>query len=141
MTTIGIFSAIFDQHGRILLVKRGYGPKNWTTPGGGLDAGETPSQGLIREVQEESGYVVRPGRLIGIYSKPDQDDLVLSFAAEIIDRRPWEPNQEIAECGFFGRDELPQPMHETTRARILDAFEGRIGVLREFTQLGNPNKI
>ena len=132
MTTIGVFSAVFDEQGRILLVKRAYGPKNWTTPGGRLEAGEAPTEGLIREVLEESGYQVRPLRLIGIYSKPDRDDLVISMEAEIVGRADWQPDSEISECGFFERDHLPEPMHKRTLARVYDAFDGKVGVLREF---------
>ena len=132
MTTIGVFSAIFDDQGRILCVKRGYGPKNWTTPGGGLDTGEAPSQALIREVREETGYLVRPVKFVGVYSKPKRDDLVLSIQAEIIGRTTWQPNEEITECGFFRREELPNPMNEAAKVRIIDAFEGKTGVLCEF---------
>ena len=132
MTTIGIFSAIFDDQHRILLVKRAYGPKNWTTPGGRLEAGETPTQGLLREVQEESGYLVRAVRLIGVYSKPAQDDLVLTMEAEIVGRTDWQPDGEISECGFYERETLPEPMNPLTRVRIMDAFDGAVGVLREF---------
>ena len=132
MTTIGVFAAIFDEQGRILCVKRAYGLKNWTTPGGRMEAGETPWQALAREVLEESGYVVRPGRLIGVYSKPEKDDLVLSIEAGIVGREDWHPDEEIAECGFFGPDELPQPMHAGTERRIRDAFEGLVGVILVF---------
>ncbi len=131
MTTIGVFANIFDETRRILCVKRAYGPKNWTTPGGGMEAGETPLQALVREVQEETGYLVRPGRLIGVYSKPERDDLVLSIDAEIIGKNPWRPNSEIAEFGFFGPDELPRPMQRSTHMRLMDAFDRKFGVIRE----------
>ena len=97
-----------------------------------MDVGETPQQALVREVQEETGYQVIPGRFIGLYAKPDQDDLVISLEAKIVSRNSWQPNSEIAECGFYGRDELPVPMHPYTLARILDAFEGKTGLLSEF---------
>ena len=32
----------------------------WTLPGGGLDHGEDPRDGAIREVEEETGYRVEP---------------------------------------------------------------------------------
>lgn len=132
MTTIGVFANIFNDEGHILCVKRAYGPKNWTTPGGRLDPGETPCQALAREVLEESGYVVRPGQLVGVYSRPARDDLVLSINAEILERIPWQPDGEIAECDFYPLDGLPQPMLASTLRRITDAFERRVGVLRVF---------
>ncbi len=137
MTTIGVFAAILDEHGRILCVRRAYGPKNWSTPGGKLDPNETPTQALVREVREETGYIVAPGRLVGVYSTAYQDDLVISIEGKIIGRDPWRPNDEIAECGFFARGELPQPMKVQTRRRIADAFRGVTGALAEWTE--DPN--
>ena len=130
MTTIGVFAAILDNEGRILCVKRAYGPKNWTTPGGRVESGESPIAALEREVLEETGYIVRAGRLLGAYAATFKDDLVLSIEAEIIEREAWEPNAEIAEVSFFVQDTLPQPMHPFTAMRIWDAFEKRIGVIR-----------
>ena len=34
----------------------------WLLPGGGLEAGETPQMCCVREVEEETGYIVRPLR-------------------------------------------------------------------------------
>lgn len=107
MPSIGVFATIFDKQGRILCVKRNYPPFNWTTPGGGMDDGESLIQAIEREVREETGYIVHAKRLMGAYSSIYKDDLVLSIEAEIIDREEWQPNQEISEIGFFPKDELP----------------------------------
>lgn len=40
----------------------------WTLPGGGIDPGEHPADGAVREVMEETGYDVRPTRLLGVDS-------------------------------------------------------------------------
>jgi ADP-ribose pyrophosphatase YjhB (NUDIX family) len=40
----------------------------WTLPGGGLDFGEDPEAGAVREVLEETGYHVTLGALVGIRS-------------------------------------------------------------------------
>ena len=40
----------------------------WFLPGGGLDHGETPVDGLRREFTEETGLAVTPGPLLGILS-------------------------------------------------------------------------
>ena len=129
MPTIGVFAAILDEQGRILCVKRNYGPKNWTTPGGRMEPGESPIEAIEREVQEETGYLVRAKRLIGAQSATYKDDLALVIEAEIIGKEEWQPNQEISEMGFFFRDELPQPMHPKTQERIQDAFDGKIGFI------------
>jgi 8-oxo-dGTP pyrophosphatase MutT (NUDIX family) len=41
------------------------GSRWWVTPGGGIDAGETPLAAAVREVEEETGLVVDPARLLG----------------------------------------------------------------------------
>jgi 8-oxo-dGTP diphosphatase len=132
MPTIGVFAAIFDQEGRLLCVKQNYGALYWTTPGGRMEPGESPVEALRREIHEETGCRAQIGRLIGVYAAPFKDDIVLFMEAEIIGRDDWQPDGEIAEIGFFGRNELPNHINPRVRRRILDAFEGRTGVMRVF---------
>jgi len=128
--TLGVFAAIFDEHGRILCVRLNYASKGWSTPGGRVESGESPLDALAREVREEVGLEVEPGELLGVYAKPLQDDVVLSLRARVTAQLPWHPTEEIAEFGYFGPNELPVPMSAAARARIVDAFEGRSGVVR-----------
>ena len=54
---------IFDQAGRLLILKPTY-KTGWTIPGGVMEAdGETPWEACRREVREECGLEVRCGRL------------------------------------------------------------------------------
>lgn len=41
------------------------GSQWWVTPGGGVDAGETPRQAAVRELAEETGLLVDAGQLLG----------------------------------------------------------------------------
>jgi ADP-ribose pyrophosphatase YjhB (NUDIX family) len=107
-----------------------YASKRWSTPGGRVEAGESPLDALKREVLEETGLSIAPGELLGVYAKPQEDDLVLSFRASVIGRSAWSPNAEIAELGYFGRDELPEPMSVAARTRVLDAFDGSDSIFR-----------
>ncbi|MFD8205519.1 NUDIX hydrolase [Streptomyces sp. NPDC059695] len=44
------------------------GVKRWTLPGGGMDHGEEPVHTVVREVEEETGYLTEPTALLGIDS-------------------------------------------------------------------------
>lgn len=51
-------TAVFaHREGQILLLKRAGGELTgaWYIPGGGVDAGETPEEGAVRELREEAG--------------------------------------------------------------------------------------
>lgn len=70
VTRIAAYGLVIDA-GQVLLCRiskdlpqRGM----WTLPGGGLEFGEHPESGMIREVEEETGLVVRPSGLAGVDS-------------------------------------------------------------------------
>jgi 8-oxo-dGTP pyrophosphatase MutT (NUDIX family) len=59
--------------GKVLLVKPSY-RDTWEIPGGGLEHGEYPFQAAAREVKEETGLDLRPGRLLAVDWMPPQQD-------------------------------------------------------------------
>jgi 8-oxo-dGTP diphosphatase len=69
-------AVIRDDAGRLLLVKRGHEPGKglWSIPGGRVEAGESDAAAVAREVREETGLVVVPGRLIGSVRRPSSGD-------------------------------------------------------------------
>ncbi|NET36059.1 MAG: NUDIX domain-containing protein [Cyanothece sp. SIO1E1] len=128
---ISAFAAIFNEK-KILCVKRNYGLRTWTTPGGGIESGESPFEAVEREAYEEVKYRIKASDLVGVYSTPSMDDYVILLAAEVIEVENWSPSEEISAMNYFSLDELPQPMHIRTATRIRDAFAGKRGVLRVF---------
>jgi 8-oxo-dGTP diphosphatase len=138
MLTLGVFAAIFDKEGRILCVRMNYGTHAWTTPGGRVELGESPLDALKREVLEETGLEVVPEELVGVYSKPHKNDIVLFFRAGVMAQNPWQPNDEIAQMGYFGRDDLPEPMGLVARTRIIDALDGITGIVRVMLETAAP---
>ncbi len=85
MTTfrVGVFATIRDEHGRVLLCHR-TDSDWWNQPGGGLESGETPWQGVVREVREECGLEVAVERLAGVYSwAPKKDEIIFSFVCRV----------------------------------------------------------
>jgi ADP-ribose pyrophosphatase YjhB (NUDIX family) len=63
---------ITDDTGRLLLIRRGHEPEEgrWSLPGGRVRPGESDWHALVREVREETGLHVEPGRLIGEVERP-----------------------------------------------------------------------
>ena len=77
-------AVITDGQGRLLLIKRGHEPGAglWSLPGGRIEPGETDAEALVREMQEETGLAVKPGRLLGRVQRP-------GLAGDIIDIRDY----------------------------------------------------
>jgi len=41
--------------------------EDWSLPAGMIEPGETPAEAIVREVQEETGLVVNPGKVLGLF--------------------------------------------------------------------------
>ena len=63
---------ITDGAGRLLLIQRGHDPEEgrWSLPGGRVRPGESDPEAVVREVHEETGLWVEPGRLVGAVERP-----------------------------------------------------------------------
>ena len=66
---VGSDAAIFDSEGRILLMRRSDNAK-WCLPCGWLDPGESPEQGVVREILEETGLEAEVVGLVQIFGTP-----------------------------------------------------------------------
>jgi ADP-ribose pyrophosphatase YjhB (NUDIX family) len=122
--TIGVFAIIRDEQNRVLLILRN-DYDLWNLPGGGLEKGESPWQGVVREVKEETGLNVEIVRLTGVYSKTDKDEIVFSFECKIIDGE-LTLNEEAKEFQFFSFNELPKNMSQKQVERIEDLLKNEI---------------
>jgi ADP-ribose pyrophosphatase YjhB (NUDIX family) len=67
---IGVGAVVVDE-GRVLLVRRGTEPLRgqWSLPGGLLELGEPLTNGVVREVREETGLIVEPVELIELLDR------------------------------------------------------------------------
>ena len=63
--------AIIIEDSRVLLVKRAHPPlqAEWSIPGGVLEVGELVREAAIREAREETGLIVEPVDLLGVYDR------------------------------------------------------------------------
>ena len=82
-------AVVKDGQGRLLLIKRGHEPGAglWSLPGGRIEPGETDAEALVREMLEETGLKIAPGRLLGSVKRPGRDGDVIDirdYAATVI---------------------------------------------------------
>ncbi len=96
--------------GRVVLLRRGIEPGYglWAQPGGFLEVDETALQGAVRETVEETGLVVEPVRIVGIYSRPQAAVVVATWEARIVGGERTT-GLEAIEIEDFGVDEIPWP--------------------------------
>jgi ADP-ribose pyrophosphatase YjhB (NUDIX family) len=103
VTTIPVTST-----GQLILIRRGIEPGygSWAQPGGFLEVDETVGEGAVRETLEETGLLVRPGVLIGLYSRLEAAVVTLVFEAQVVGGQA-RPCAESLEVRPFAPDELP----------------------------------
>jgi ADP-ribose pyrophosphatase YjhB (NUDIX family) len=116
------------RDGRILLVQERR-DQRWCMPGGWADIGDTPSDMVAREVREESGFEVRPSRVVGIYdANRSQAPTEFFHAYKIIflcdiTGGVARASDETMDVGFFDRLSLPPLSDCRTNSRhIADVF-------------------
>jgi 8-oxo-dGTP diphosphatase len=86
---IPVTAAVIEQDGALLIARRK--PEDrfggvWEFPGGKVEEGETPEEGLQREILEELGLEVEIGRALGVFPfvSPAFSIELIAFRARII---------------------------------------------------------
>jgi ADP-ribose pyrophosphatase YjhB (NUDIX family) len=127
--TLGVRAMVLNEAERtVFLVRHTYVP-GWYLPGGGVERGETMRQALAKELLEE-GNIELTGepQLAGVYFNnraSPRDHVALYVVKQFAQTAPRLPDREIAECGFFPLDALPEGTTASTRRRIAEVLEGR----------------
>jgi ADP-ribose pyrophosphatase YjhB (NUDIX family) len=116
---------------RVLLVREITDGK-WTLPGGWADVNQTPSQCVVREIAEESGFQARTLKLAAVHDYQTRNHLhhkdsiyKLMFICEIIGGEA-RPSNETSDVEFFSLDNLPPlSIGRSTAAQIELMFRHR----------------
>jgi ADP-ribose pyrophosphatase YjhB (NUDIX family) len=109
-----VSALLSDGGGRVLLARRAHEPDAglWDAPGGFLDEGEAPLDGLRRELLEETGLTIDPGAFVGAFMDTYGDEPEAPAVLNLV----WEASatageptagDDVSELGWFARDDLP----------------------------------
>jgi len=128
---IGV-GAIIIEDDRAVLVKRAHPPiqGQWSIPGGVLEVGELVRDAAVREAREETGLIVEPGELLGVFDRVLRDAegrvqyhyVLIDFLCRMVGGE-LRAASDAAEVRWFKRDELPAlNLAPDTHAVILKGF-------------------
>lgn len=117
---VGVYGFILNHENKILLIKRAAhdsNPNLWELPGGGLNHGENPEGGTIREVLEETGLRVKICYPLAVTAKVSDRDtskhtIRISYLCRLIDKQPEvKLSAEHSEYTWNSlQEEVPQPI-------------------------------
>lgn len=108
---IDIRAAVIKDN-KILLVQE-RSDERWAMPGGWADVGDIPSEVAVRETKEESGYDVKPVKVIGVYDANRLGGQLeffhafkIVFLCELTGGKA-ATSDETQDVNFFSFDDLP----------------------------------
>lgn len=132
----GVAAVLFNEKKQVLLVKRNDNGL-WSLPMGHLEAGETVTEAIRRELHEETGLVVEVQSLIGIYSDPVSQVfsypsgvtthfITLCFLCRTITGCIQADYSEVREAAFFDPNQLPFQMLNIHRQWLSDGLANQL---------------
>lgn len=128
--SVSVTAVVVRSDGRILVIKR-VDDGRWVPPGGVLELDETPQDGLVREVLEETGYMVEPERLTGVYKNMRLGVVSLVFRCRLIGGAAHTSDESQA-VRWMTADKVQEYVPEARSVRVLDSLTGD-GGWRAFT--------
>jgi 8-oxo-dGTP diphosphatase len=112
---------IIIQDGLVLLVKDNESSQEWDLPGGFLQLGESPEQGLVREIKEELQADICILNIINaktdVYGNCGEFSLNLFYEVTLLSNK-LVPNGEITQFRWFNIMELPKLKYKSTKQGI-----------------------
>lgn len=120
---------VIFKNSKILLVREIADNGRWTLPGGWADVNETPSESVIREVFEESGFKTQVIKLLAVYDREKQKHppafpyhvYKLFFHCEIIGGEAKVSN-ETSEIAWFPEEEIPELSESRVKKEQISRF-------------------
>lgn len=90
---------------------RGQGEDDWALPGGFGEVGYSPTENILKEIEEETGFKAKVEKLLAVFDTnrfqlQSKQYTKFVFECKLLDGQ-FQENQEIADLQFFAIDQLP----------------------------------
>ena len=122
--SVSVAGVVIDENGRTLVIQR-RDNGHWEPPGV-LERDESIIEGLLREVREETGLIVEPVALTGVYKNMRLGVVALVFRCRQAGGALTE-NSEAAGFRWIRESQVSAIMPEAFAIRILDAYRNDAG--------------
>lgn len=111
-----VAAVILNENNELLLQEK-HG-ENWSLPAGMIEPGESPKAALIREVMEETGLLVEPDKILGVfggeafrYTYPNEDEVeytVILMRCAVLRDTGTIADSETVSLRYFARENMPE---------------------------------
>jgi mutator protein MutT len=111
-----VLGVVLNKEGKVMIVKRKKKEITltkkeliWVFPGGRLEKGETREERVVKEVLDETGYKVKPLKLIHLRIHPETLKIIAYFLCELEEEDPVQEikeKEEIEEVRWVNPEEL-----------------------------------
>jgi 8-oxo-dGTP diphosphatase len=125
---VAVSALVENEKGEVLLLRTHWRSDTWEMPGGNVEAGEPLDIAVRREFLEETGIVIRPIGITGVYYNATKHVLSVVFKAEYVSGEIEIQPEEIKEAKYIELNESNIDHYITRpnqKSRTLDAMKAK----------------
>lgn len=133
--------ALIEHEHRLVLIRRSAAPlaDYWAPPAGYVECGESVTEAVVREAEEECGLKIELRELVGVYSQADVDVLVVAYTARSVGGE-LRAGDDASDARLFASQDLPRQPPPDHRATTTDLwFHGVVVDVLKHWQHTDPN--
>lgn len=119
--TVSVAAVVLNEKKEVLLLDHVFrSSASWGLPGGFIEHGESPEEGLRREVDEETGLELEDLKILRVRTIKRHIEILFRATAK---GEPEAKSREIKAAGWFKPDELPEEISHVQKTLVRNFLE------------------